>query len=318
MNNINKKKIAQVGSGFVGKAAGKGFHNLGHEVWFYDVKPEVIKSLRDEGFHAEHIDSLSKAKKKDFDFFMISVPTPSVEGRVVLDYLKSSLEDMGRYLSKTNHYAVFVVRSTVPPGTTEEVVIPALERVSGKKHGVDFGVSMNPEFLREVSAEQDFANPWMTVVGANDAATSLSLGELYRPFNSPITHMSIKEAEMTKYIHNLLNATKISFFNEMRVVSERMGIDPDLEFKTVIKSAEAMWNPEYGIKNFGPFGGSCLPKDTSGFFTWAKEKFNLELPVLKGTIRTNEIIKKNRIPMCIGQGCRAISIFKMPKHHHQH
>lgn len=315
MRNTHKKRIAQIGSGFVGKAAGKGFHGMGHDVVFYDVKPEVIATLQTEGFQVDHIDNFSKNKKLDFDFVMISVPTPTINGKVSLDYLGTALHELGMYLRKTKHFPVFVVRSTVPPGTTEEFVIPMLEKESGKTYKVDFGVAMNPEFLREVSAEKDFAHPWMTVVGANDEKSKLSLDELYVPFKAPITDMSIKEAEMTKYIHNLFNATKISFFNEIRVVSERMGIDPELEFKTAVKSAEAIWNPEYGTKNFGAYGGSCLPKDTTGFFTWAMEKFNLELPVLKGTIQMNEIVKKSRLPMCIGQGCKALSLPRMSKHY---
>lgn len=313
MNNLNKKKIAQIGSGFVGLAAGKGFAGKGHGIFFYDVKPEVIRKLQMEGFRADHIENLSKMKNKDLDFILISVPTPTIEGKVSLKFLEDTLQDLGKYLQKAKNFPVFVVRSTVLPGTTEELVIPALEKISGKKYGIDFGVGMNPEFLREARAEEDFANPWMTVIGANDKKTGDLLMELYRPFDGPITPMSIKEAEMTKYAHNLLNATKISFFNEMRIVNERMGIDSDLEFRTVVKSAEAIWNPEYGIKNFGPYGGSCLPKDTSGFFTWTMEKFNLELPVLKGTIQTNEIIKKSRLPMCIEQECRALRIMTIAK-----
>lgn len=290
ISDIKKKKIAIIGSGFVGKAAGKGFLGKGNEVVFYDVDTDVINRLRESGYQSDYITNLPK--QNDFDFIKISVPTPTVKNEVLLDYLKHALRDIGAYLRYAKKYTICVVRSTVPPGTTEDLVIKTLEEISGKKYKVDFGVSMNPEFLREATADEDFAKPWITVIGSNDEKTASLLNELYQPFRSPIVNMSITEAEMTKYAHNLLNATKISFFNEMRMVNEKMGIDPDLEFKTVVKSAEAIWNPEYGTKNFGPFGGSCLPKDTSGFFTLIKKKFKFEMPVLKGTIETNEMLKK--------------------------
>lgn len=315
MADVYRKKIALIGSGFVGGAAGKVLSEKGSDVFFYDVKPEVIEFLRSEGFNADHMSQLSK--KNDFDFFMISVPTPTIKGRVSLDFVESAANDLGRYLKNAEKFPVFVLRSTVPPGTTEELLIKVLEKISGKEYRKDFGVCMNPEFLREAKAADDFAKPWIIVIGSDDGRSGKLLDELYQPFGSPIVHMSIKEAEMTKYAHNLLNATKISFFNEMRAVNDAMGIDPQLEFKTVVRSAEAIWNPEYGTKDFGPFGGSCLPKDTSGFFTWAKEKFNLELPVLKGTIQTNEAVKKARSPECAGKRCgEMLGLLKISRQQH--
>lgn len=290
--NIKKIKVAIIGSGFVGEAAGRGLFEKGNEVVFYDIDRNVIESLRKAGFSAYHIGQLSE--ESDFNLFMISVPTPTIKKRVSLEFLKSALNDIGKYLKNAKNFAVIVIRSTVPPGTTEKLVVSILEKVSGKRYAQDFGVCMNPEFLREVSAREDFAHPWITVIGGNDEKSSKLLDALYKPFKSPIVHMSIKEAEMTKYVHNLLNATKISFFNEMRAVNESVGIDPELEFKTVVKSAEAIWNPEYGTKDLGPFGGSCLPKDTEGFHTWVKDEFKTELPVLKGTIETNELVRKAR------------------------
>jgi UDPglucose 6-dehydrogenase len=157
--------------------------------------------------------------------------------------------------------------------------------------GKDFGIAMNPEFLREVNAEKDFANPWIVVIGSNDAHTAQVLEKLYLPFNAPIIHMSIKEAEMMKYVHNIYNANKISFFNEMRMIAEKSGIDADKLFNTVIQSAEASWNKEYGIKNFGPYGGSCLPKDTRAFLSWTNENLKRKMPLLHAVIKVNEDLK---------------------------
>lgn len=291
MNSSKYKKIAIIGSGFVGQATGKGLAAKGHEVVFYDVKPEVISSLNENGHVAKHIDSLSDRKEKEIDIFMMSVPTPTINARIELKYLKSALKDVGKAIGKMNDIPLIVVRSTVPPGTTEKLAIPILEKASGKKNQQGFIVSMQPEFLREVSAEKDFTNPWVVVIGSDDDLAGKLLGKIYEPFGAPIFYTSLKEAEMMKYAHNLLNATKISFFNEMRLIGEKIGADPEVIFPIVVKSAEAMWNPDYGTKNFGPYSGSCLPKDTSAFFTWAMESLNFEMPVLKGTILTNEIMK---------------------------
>lgn len=291
MDTKNIKKIAIIGSGIVGQATGKGMYDVGNQVVFYDTNPNIIKALVKEGFDAEHIDELERSLSNDFDFFMLSVPTPTENGRINLRFLESALNDLGDFIRYSTKKPIVVVRSTVSPGTTENVAVPILEKVSGKKVGKDFGVCMNPEFLREVNAREDFRHPWMVVVGSNDKKAGDALEKLYAPFESPITRMLLKEAEMMKYAHNLLNATKISFFNEMRIVGKSIGADPDVMFPVVVKSAEAIWNPKYGTKNFGAYGGVCLPKDTVAFYTWASEVLGYQMPVLKATIQTNELMK---------------------------
>ncbi|EKE19989.1 MAG: Nucleotide sugar dehydrogenase [uncultured bacterium] len=285
------KKIAVIGSGIVGQATGKGMADVGNEVVFFDTNPVIIESLIKEGFYAKHADDLNDGSSNGFDFFMLSVPTPTQNGRINLHFLELALNNLGKAIRNGLKKTIVVLRSTVSPGTTENLLVPVLEKVSGKKAGKDFGVCMNPEFLREVSAKEDFRNPWMVVIGSNDKKAGAELEKLYAPFKSQIAHMSLREAEMMKYAHNLLNATKISFFNEMRIVGNSIGADPDKMFPIVVKSAEAIWNPKYGIKNFGAYGGVCLPKDTVAFFTWASEFLGYKMPVLKGTIQTNELMK---------------------------
>jgi UDPglucose 6-dehydrogenase len=291
MNIFNSKKIAIIGSGVVGQATGKGLAKMGHKVFFYDVNQEVIRSLNDSGYWAAHIKTLPEKAADRIDILMVSVSTPTIDGHIELNYFKSALRDIGKFIAKANNFTLVVLRSTFPPGTTEYLAVPILEKFSGKKVETDFGICVNPEFLREVNAEKDFAHPWIVVIGADDQLSGHVLGKVYEPFGAPTFYVSLKEAEMMKYAHNLLNATKISFFNEMRLVGEEIGVNPDVIFPIVVKSAEAMWNPEYGIKNFGPYGGMCLPKDTQAFFTWALETLDFEMPVLKGTIQTNELMK---------------------------
>lgn len=292
MEKNDAKKIAVIGSGFVGKATGKGILQKGHPVTFFDVQPKVIQDLGANGYDARHIGTIAESED-DFDIFMLSVWTPTIRKKIVLRYLEAAVRDVGLALKKTAaDFPLVVIRSTVPPGTIEKKLVPILEKTSGKKIDEDFGVCMNPEFLREVSAEEDYAHPWLIVIGADDKLSGLLLGKVYEPFRAPIVHMSLAEAEMMKYVHNLLNATKISFFNEMRMVGDRLEIDSDSVFKATLKSAEAVWNPEYGTRNFGPFSGSCLPKDTQAFLNWTSEELDFELPVLQGVIRTNDLLKE--------------------------
>jgi len=288
-------RIAIVGSGVVGQATGKGFISKGYVVTFIDVKEDVINQLRRQGYGAL---SPSELNLVDQDVVFVSVCTPTVNGKVVLDHLADACKTIGKALKpaiekRPEKYRVVAIRSTAIPGTLDNVVIPALEKNSGKKAGQDFGVAVNPEYLREKQAERDFSNPWIVVIGTGDDATWKILERLYRPFGCPIHRLSIKEAEFQKYAHNLFNATKISFFNEMRLVAGAIGLDPSELFALVAQSAEGMWHPAYGIRNMGPFGGSCLPKDTAAFLTFAKER-GIQAPLLAAVIEVNEMLKRDK------------------------
>jgi UDPglucose 6-dehydrogenase len=286
--NFKKKKITIIGSGFVGTATGKGFLNLGHDVSFADINTARVENLSKEGLIACDIEGECR---NDRDIYMVSVLTPTINDHLDFRFIDSAIASLGQILKNNTRQPIVVIRSTVPPGTTENRFVPILEKYSGKKVGKDFGIAMNPEFLREVSAEQDFAKPWIVVIGSNNPKTAKTLDELFQPFKAPISHMAIKEAEMMKYVHNLFNANKISFFNEMRLVAETIGADADKIFKVAVQSAEGSWNKNYGTKNMGPFGGSCLPKDTMAFLTWADENIKKKMPLLHATIRVNENLK---------------------------
>jgi UDPglucose 6-dehydrogenase len=149
---------------------------------------------------------------------------------------------------------------------------------------------MNPEFLRQVSAEQDFLEPWVTVFGTYGPTEAAILGEMYAPFNAPIVAVDCTTAEVIKYANNLYNATKISFFNDFDRVCTQLGIDSEVVGRTVSRTAEGMWNPAYGTRGGWAYGGACLPKDTAAFYEFAHGKLGMELPVLWGTMRANELI----------------------------
>jgi UDPglucose 6-dehydrogenase len=287
------KSIFIVGSGLVGQATGKGLAAKGFKVTFIDVRPAVVSQLRRQGYQAFEA---SEVKKTDAAIFMLSVPTyspkPGING---LDFVKEAATSIGSWLSKTDKYCLVVVRSTVLPGTTEGTIIPILEEYSGKGAGRDFGVCTNPEYLRERCAEEDFLNPWLVLIGELDKRSGDLLQEVYHWVNCPIYRVSLKEAEMEKFVHNLFNANKISFFNEMRLACRQMGLDCEKVFPSVAQSAEASWNHLYGTRDLGPFAGSCLPKDTIAFLSWAKEQ-GMETPLVDAMLRVNEALVRHLEP----------------------
>jgi UDPglucose 6-dehydrogenase len=272
-----------VGSGVVGRATGKGFAKKGHSVSYVDINQDTIDRLRASGLNA------MRASEVDWgavDVVVLAVSTPSVDGKIVLDYIEAAALDVGRGLATTDNYVTVVVRSTVPPTTTVSRITPILEHTAGKRAGVDFGVAMNPEFLRAVSSEQDFARPWMTVVGTSDRRTAEILDALFAPFGALIVRCTPTEAEMIKYVNNVYNAVKISYFNEIHAICQQLGIDSNLIGAAVARTAESMWNPLYGTRGGVPYGGACLPKDTMAFLAFVHEHGWQHL-MLEATIAVN-------------------------------
>jgi UDPglucose 6-dehydrogenase len=149
-------------------------------------------------------------------------------------------------------------------------------------------LASNPEFLRAACAAEDFRHPWMTVIASRSARTVERLAGLLRPFGGELrTFADPAAAELLKCAHNIFNATKISFWNEMWLVARRLGLDLDGIASVVARSAEGSFNPEYGIRGGAPFGGVCLPKDTRGFLGFA-EAIGVEMPLLRATVKVND------------------------------
>ena len=185
--------------------------------------------------------------------------------------------------------------STVPPGTCNGVVKPILEETSGLRMGDGFSLASNPEFLRAACALEDFLHPRMTVVGSRSKATLERLSELYQPFGGELqTFDDPATAELVKVSHNLFNATKISFWNEIWLLSQQLGLDGAAVAETVSRSAEASWNPAYGIRGGAPFGGACLPKDTRGFIAFAQEA-GVAVPLASGVETVNEQLRSENM-----------------------
>jgi UDPglucose 6-dehydrogenase len=280
-----KTRIFVIGSGVVGAATGEGFLKAGHDVTFVDISEVRVRELRDRGWDARTAIDLSDEPES---LIFLTLPTPNDGHRYDLSAFTAGSASVGRALAGTAVRHTVVVRSTVPPGTTEGLVKSTLEEHSGLVAGDGFGLAANPEFLRAVSAAEDFAHPWMTVVASRDPGTVEKLRALLSPFGGELrTFTNPAEAEFVKCAHNIFNATKISFWNEMWLVAQKLGVDLDPIAATVARSAEGSINPEYGIRGGAPYGGVCLPKDTQGFLGFA-DRIGVEMPLLSAVVETND------------------------------
>ncbi|MHA6629601.1 2-dehydropantoate 2-reductase N-terminal domain-containing protein [Pseudonocardia sichuanensis] len=282
---MQSSRIFIVGSGVVGAATGEGFLKAGHEVTFIDVSQPRIAELAARGFDVRSEIDLSDEPES---LLFLTLPTPNDGHRYDLSAFSAGTAAVGRALAASPTHHTVVVRSTVPPGTTEGLVKSTLEEHSGMVAGEGFGLASNPEFLRAVSAAEDFAHPWMTVVASRDPQTTERLRALLAPFGGELrTFTDPAQAEFIKCAHNIYNATKISFWNEMWLVAQKLGVDLDPIAATVARSAEGSINPQYGIRGGAPYGGVCLPKDTQGFLGFA-DNIGVDMPLLSAVVETND------------------------------
>lgn len=292
-------KISIIGSGYVGIVTGIGFAELGNEVVFVDIdrnKVNMIQSAKPPIFE-RGLGELMKKNRGRYDatesyesifnteITFVCVGTPSKnDGSIDLKYIEEAATKIGEILRYKKDFHVIVVKSTVVPGTTENIVKPILESHSKKNAFNDFGLAMNPEFLREGSAIEDFFKPDRIVIGVNDNRTMSILEELYAQFSCPKLVTDIKTAEMIKYASNAFLATKISFANEIGNICKKLGIDAYDVFKGV--GLDHRINPSFFRAGIG-FGGSCFPKDVKALIKKAEEVG--ENPrLLKAVVEINE------------------------------
>lgn len=284
------KTILIIGGGVVGKATGKGLIAKDHNVIFVDNNPKVVNDMKTHGFNACHIDEYPD-KQGDITMICVSTPTNS-EGNIDYSSINSTSINIGKWLkiNNNNSYHLVTVRSTIPPFTTRNMILPLIEKHSQLKAGTDFGITMQPEFLRAISSENDFLNPWVTVIGEYDSKSGDILYNIYKDFGDKIYRTDLETAEFMKYIHNCFNATKISFSNEMWLLGQQLGLDTNIALKLATESAEGYWNSIYGTKGGKPYGGACLPKDVKGLISFTK-KFNFSLNLLNAVDQVNEDMK---------------------------
>jgi GDP-mannose 6-dehydrogenase len=244
---------------------------------------------------------------RDTEISLICVGTPSRKnGSLDLTYLERVAEQIGEALKDKESYHVVVVRSTVLPGTTHEVVIPALERTSGKKYGTGFGVTVNPEFLREGTAIHDFRNPPLTLVGHNYQSDAAPTKALYATVEAPLETTTIRTAEMMKYASNTWHALKVTFANEIGNICKRVGIDSH-EVMSIFCKDQKLNLSSYYMKPGFAFGGSCLPKDVRALQYRAKE-VDLEMPVIQSILSSNQMQIQHAIDEIVDTGKKRVGL----------
>ena len=298
-------KISVFGLGYVGSVTAACFAHVEHQVIGVDVSGQKVDALgagRSPIIEARVSELLADAHKhgrlkatidaavavRESDISFICVGTPSLRsGKLDLSYVERVAREIGAALKQKKSQHVIVVRSTVLPGTTETVVIPAVEQASGLRAGPDFSVCYNPEFMREGSAVADFLQPPYTILGAQNPKHLALLHELYKTVSGPVFETSIPVAEMVKYVSNAFHAVKVSFANEVGTLCQHLGLDTNAVTRIYTSDTKLNISPAYLSPGFA-FGGSCLPKDLRALSYRAKE-LDLDLPLLDSVMRSNAV-----------------------------
>jgi len=288
-------RISILGSGVVGTIVGSGFKELGNEVTFYDVSEKRVKELRDSGFDVTM--GLPHAVQKS-DISFLCVPTPTISGKIDLSYIKSATGNLAKCLKKKSDYHVVVIKSTVVPTTTEKVIIPLLEKYSEKKIGKAVGVCVNPEFLTEIHRSwtdesefvRDFFSEERVVIGEFDKRSGDMIQALYEPLKVPIFRTDLKTAEMIKYASNCALASRISYWNEIYYICQKLGIDSSFVARVVGMDKRI---GKYGTIHGKAFGGKCLPKDLEAFIGFVEE-LGHEPKLLKAVDEINKKIMEEK------------------------
>lgn len=308
-------KITIVGTGYVGLVTGVGLAALGHTVTCVDRDKRKIEVIErgSAPFYEPGLDELLVEQRaagrllastdlegslRGSDVSIIAVGTPSNETGIDLGYVRQAARDIGGHLPTIGTYHVVVVKSTVVPTTTDTVVRGELEAASGMVSGRDFGLAMNPEFLSEGRAVADFTKPDRIVIGASTARAGALLADMYAKFNCPILQTTPRNAEMVKYAANALQATLISFSNEIAGICETVsGLDEETVMRGV--HLDKCWGApgSDGKSGFAGavtylragigFGGSCFPKDLRALRAFARNE-GAEVPILSSVLEVNE------------------------------
>ena len=308
-------KITIVGTGYVGLVTGVGLAAVGHTVTCVDRDKRKIEGIERSNapFYEPGLDELLVEQRaagrllastnleeslRGSDVSIIAVGTPSNETGIDLSYIRQAAQDIGSQLPTIGTYHVVVVKSTVVPTTTDTVVRGELEAASGMVSGRDFGLAMNPEFLSEGRAVEDFTKPDRIVIGASTARAGAILADVYAKFNCPILQTTPRNAEMVKYAANALQATLISFSNEIAGICETVsGLDEGTVMRGV--HLDKCWGAPNGdgksrfagavtyLRAGIGFGGSCFPKDLRALRAFALNQ-GAEVSILSSVLKVNE------------------------------
>jgi UDPglucose 6-dehydrogenase len=305
--------ILVVGSGYVGLISGVCLASRGHNVVCVDKNKQIVSQINNSKptiFEKNLEEVLAKVVKSGnfkavdnleyylnkTDIVLICVGTPNENGSIDLTQIKDCIEQIAKWISFNNHYLSIVIKSTVLPTTTDTLIKDLIEKISSKKLG-QFGLGMNPEFLREGNAMEDFMKPDRIVIGYDDETTKNKLTEMYKSWDVDKLYVSTRTAEMIKYSNNSILASQISMVNELANLAAKIG---NIDILEVIEGVitDKRWNPiNSNLKRVNPeilsylipgcgFGGSCFPKDVNAIKTMGL-LYGLDMKILKAVLEVN-------------------------------
>jgi len=317
-------KISIFGIGYVGCVSAACFAHAGHDVIGVDVNPtkvdiinsgkspivepqmnELIQDVVKTGKLKATTDSVMAVRTSDISLVCVGTPSKP-NGSLDLGHVERVCQQIGAALATKTERHTIVIRSTMLPGSIESVVKPALEGSSRKKAGKDFGVCVNPEFLREGTSVQDFYAPPFTLIGADDDETANAVRSLYSNIDAPTFITATKTAEMVKYVCNCFHALKVSFANEIGNICKALELDSHEVMKVFCADTKLNLSPYYLKPGFA-FGGSCLPKDLRAVSYKAKE-LDVDVPVLSAISVTNRLQVEKALDMVLSTGNKQVGV----------
>ena len=317
-------KLSVFGLGYVGCVSAACLADAGNEVIGVDVNPTKVDIINDgkspiiEAGINELISNVVKAGRlsattdsahavHESELSLVCVGTPSNQnGSLHLRHVEQVCSEIGTALRTKNRRHIVVIRSTMLPGTIQNTVIPVLEQASGKKTVSDFGICINPEFLREGSSLKDYHAPPFTLIGADDKETISAVRSLYANIDAPVFETSLKTAEMVKYVCNCFHALKVSFANEIGNICKALEIDSHEVMDVFCQDRKLNLSPYYLKPGFA-FGGSCLPKDLRAINYKAKE-LDVEAPVLSAILPSNRLQIERAVDMVVRSGKKRVGV----------
>jgi GDP-mannose 6-dehydrogenase len=325
MSDPQVKRVGVYGLGYVGCVsavclASRGYRVIGVDVNLDKVEflqhgkspivEEKIGDLTAEVVAAGMLEATTDthAAVLSTDISLICVGTPSTPGGgLSTEFLDQASSEIGAALADTDRWHVVVYRSTMLPGTCENVLIPKLEQASGKRAGADFGVCVNPEFLREGTSVRDFLDPPKTVVGERDPRTGDEVLGLYDGLPGARFQVPIMVAEMSKYVDNSFHALKVCFANEIGAICSSLALDSHAVMDIFLADTKLNVSPAYLRPGFA-FGGSCLPKDVRALTHTARCN-DVDIPLLTSLVNSNESHLRRAVDLVVADGRRKVGIF---------
>ena len=316
--------ISVFGLGYVGCVSAACFAREGHSVTGVDVNPSKVEMINAgkativEMGIGELVAEMAAGGRltattdvaravRETAISLVCVGTPSrPNGSLDLSYVERVAEQIGAAIKGKPGRHTVVIRSTVLPGTIHDVVVPALERTSGKRAGADFGVCGNPEFLREGTSIRDFYDPPFTLVGADDPETGRTVAALYAGIEAPVHVVPVRTAEMVKYACNCFHGLKVAFANEIGNICKASGVDSHEVMRIFCEDRKLNISPYYLRPGYA-FGGSCLPKDLRATVYNARSH-DVPVPVLEATLESNRLQIERAYELVMATGKKRVGV----------